>query len=684
MKKIVFLFISIFFHQNTQAQFIDWRQKVEKEVLEQGASQPTDYLIIMTENADLSNAYTLKTKIEKGTFVFNTLKETAERTQENVISILDKNKISYRSYLINNTLWAKSDLKTIASIALLPEVKVIAYNPVVHFDEPTITPNADEGARGIEWSISHIGADQVWALAGQPKGQGIVIGGQDTGYQWDHPALKNQYRGWNGTTANHNYNWHDAISTLIGAGTNPCGTNAQAPCDDNNHGTHTMGTMVGDDGGSNQIGIAPSAKWIGCRNMDRGDGTPATYTDCFNFFLAPTNLTNSPSSADVSKAPDVINNSWGCPPSEGCTSVSTYTAMEMAVNSLTAAGIVVVVSAGNSGPNCSTVADPAAIFENSFTVGATNSLDQIANFSSRGPAIYNGINRRKPDISAPGVNIRSSITGNGYGAGWQGTSMAGPHVAGTVALMLSANSILKKNTVFPHAVTTILRNTAVQSMAITTVCPGGGVTGSSWPNNTFGDGRINALAAVNQAVLPILLKDFRGKISNNDNIISWKTEIEVNNDFFELEKSFNGISFFSIAKIKAKGKGIGEQSYFFTDENSTQNLSYYRLRQVNVDKSSEYSDIIVLKRENKKLISVGPNPSKGFLNVALDNEENDILEIQFSNINGQILKKMEIEILKGKNQFTLNLEDLPKGSYTFSIQNKSKTFFHNQLLVLTE
>ena len=109
------------------------------------------------------------------------------------------------------------------------------------------------------------------------SGQGVVVGGQDTGYEWNHPALKNKYRGWNGSTADHNYNWHDAIHNLIGGGTNSCGLNLTAPCDDDNHVTHTMGTMDGGVNDDSIVGVAPAATWMGCRNMEEGDGTPATY-----------------------------------------------------------------------------------------------------------------------------------------------------------------------------------------------------------------------------------------------------------------------------------------------------------------------------------------------------------------------------------------------------------------------
>jgi serine protease AprX len=313
-----------------------------------------------------------------------------------------------------------------------------------------------------------------------------VVGGQDTGYQWNHPALINAYRGWNGATADHNYNWHDAIhennpNTLPG---NPCGFDSLVPCDDNGHGTHTMGTMIGDDGGSNQIGMAPGAQWISCRNMEEGWGTPATYTECYQWFIAPTDLNGE--NPDSTKAPHVINNSWGCPVSEGCVTPDILLAV---VQNVRAAGILTAHSAGNSGSSCSTVNTPAAIYDESFTVGSTTSTDAISSFSSRGPVTIDGSGRLKPDITAPGSSIRSSRPTNTYGIS-SGTSMAGPHVAGLVALLISANPALAGQV---DALEQIITSTAVP---LTTTQNCGDVPGDQIPNNTFGWGRIDALAAV--------------------------------------------------------------------------------------------------------------------------------------------------------------------------------------------
>jgi subtilisin family serine protease len=246
-----------------------------------------------------------------------------------------------------------------------------------------------------------------------------------------------------------------------------------------------MGTMVGDDGAGNQIGMAPGAKWIGCRNMERGWGTPATYTECFQWFLAPTDLNGQ--NPDPSKAPDVINNSWYCPPEEGC---ADPLILQSVVENVRAAGIVVVFAAGNSGPGCSSIDAPGAMYDASFTVGATDSGDNIAGFSSCGPVTVDGSNRLKPDVSAPGVNIRSSVPGNGYAGGWSGTSMAAPHVVGAVALLISAHPELKGQV---DGIERIIEYTAVPR---TNSQSCGDVPGTEIPNNTYGWGRVDALAAL--------------------------------------------------------------------------------------------------------------------------------------------------------------------------------------------
>jgi subtilisin family serine protease len=459
-----------------------WQAKVDPWVLARASEGRADFLVFLSDQADLAGAEKLATKAEKGAWVFRRLSDAARSSQPPVLAALDALGAKHRSFWVANMIQVEGGLATVAAMANRSDVARVSANPRVAFSEPLPADAARVASlTTIEWNVQQIRAPQVWAAGF--TGQGIVVGGADTGYQWNHPALINKYRGWNGVSADHNYNWHDAIHSDGGF----CGPDSPAPCDDNVHGSHTMGTMVGDDGAGNQIGVAPGAKWIGCRNMDQGNGTPATYSECFQWFIAPTN--SSGLNPDPSKSPHVINNSWACPPSEGCTDPNV---LETVVENTRAAGIVVVVSAGNGGPGCSSVSDPPAIYAASFSVGATDMTDTIASFSSRGPVTVDGSGRPKPDLSGPGVLVRSCNRNSGYSV-FSGTSMAGPHVAGTVGLVLSAAPNLIGQV---SAIENLLKTTSVPR---TTSQSCGGVAGSQIPNNTYGWGRVDALSAV-QAV----------------------------------------------------------------------------------------------------------------------------------------------------------------------------------------
>ncbi|MDQ6655914.1 MAG: S8 family serine peptidase, partial [Verrucomicrobiota bacterium] len=377
--------------------------KIAPWVLEQTANgKEAEFLIILSEQADLSGADALPTKDEKGRYVRDVLWKQAERTQGPLLTWLSEQKVEHRSYYIVNMIWAKGARDLALSVAARPDVLRIEGNPRIRNipdplpveNEEVSAPNANTPAT-VETGIAYTRAPEVWATGF--TGQGVVIGGADTGYRWTHAALKGKYRGWDGTNANHDYNWHDSVHS--GGGT--CGPNSPQPCDDNGHGTHTIGTTVGDDGAGNQVGMAPGAKWIGCRNMDQGNGTPTTYIECMEFFLAPYPVGGTPAQGDSTKAPQVTTNSWGCPPSEGCS----VTSLQQAVEAQRAAGITMVVAAGNSGSSCSTVSDPPSFYDAVFTVGALSTgTDNIASFSSRGPVTADGSMRRKPDISAPGTS----------------------------------------------------------------------------------------------------------------------------------------------------------------------------------------------------------------------------------------------------------------------------------------
>ncbi len=487
-------------HGDGRTQSPDWAPKVDRWVIrtaEGGAK--TEFLLFLTVQADLEPAGRLSSKAAKGAFVYQELTAIAAATQPPVIAELEALGAEFKPFWVANMIWVRGDLPIIEKMAERMDIARVSANPRISLPAPP--PSADmpldQAPSAIEWNINKIGAPQVWTSG--YRGQGVVVGGQDTGYDWDHPALINQYRGWNGASVDHNYSWHDAV--------HGAGGDLKEPYDDHGHGTHTMGTIAGNDlapsqpswpaGAANAVGVAPGSKWIGCRNMKSGLGTPATYSECYQWFIAPTNLDGQ--NPDPALAPDIINNSWSCPPSEGCTDPDILLTV---VANVRAAGILTVHSAGNSGPACGTINAPAGIYEESFTVAATDSSDSVAGFSSRGPVTLDGSGRMKPDVSAPGVAIRSSIPDGGYQS-MSGTSMAGPHAAGLAALMLSAHPAMAGNVAgLEYAMT----RTAVPK---TTSQGCGGDEASAVPNNVYGWGRIHAPSAV-EKILSSGKKDLVG------------------------------------------------------------------------------------------------------------------------------------------------------------------------------
>ncbi len=464
-----------------------WQTKVHPRVLaDAAAAGRASAVVLLADQADLRAAYSIPDADARGWYVYRTLRAHAAQTQMPLRKWLRGRGIHYRAFWAANMLVVDADRDTIEELAARADTRTIESNaPIPGVDDPppmTFPEMAAGAAATVEWGVNSVNAPAVWAMGF--TGQGIVIGVQDTGMQWSHPALLPHYRGWNGSTADHDYNWHDAIHDAVA---NPCGNDAPAPCDDNGHGTHTTGTTSGDDGHGNQIGVAPGAQWIGCRNMDRGDGTPARYTECFQFFIAPTD--QSGNNPDPTRRPHVMSNSWGCPPSEGCAANT----LEAIVGSAEAAGIFVVASAGNAGPGCDSVNDPPPIYASAFSVGAYDASTTLASFSSRGPVTVDGSNLMKPEVAAPGVNVRSAYPPNTY-TSLQGTSMAGPHVAGVVALLWSAQPQLARDIATTKA---ILEATANPNVIVSPAQVCGGISTTTVPNNSFGYGRIDALAAVN-------------------------------------------------------------------------------------------------------------------------------------------------------------------------------------------
>lgn len=484
--------------------FLSYGQKAPSEKIQDGLIEeltihPDRSFLVVFKKQSTNSSLNLKgfTKLEKATRVYENLKNIQNKDQREVIDFLKEHMASFQTFLIVNAIKVEGNASLIPALASFDNVASISGDPYIKIEPIQKTElNYTRDPGEPEWGIQMIGADKVWDLG--YRGEGIVIAGQDTGYDWDQPTLKDKYKGFDGTNADHNYNWHDAIHELnpLNGDTindplqNPCGLNSLIPCDDHGHGTHTMGTMVGEDE-ENKIGVAPDAKWIACRNMDRGYGSPSTYLECFEFFLAPTDLNGE--NPDISKAPHVINNSWLCPELEGCNS-DNWNLLAAAVENLRAAGIFVVASAGNNGSSgCGSINAPPAMFDGSFAVGASASNDSIAGFSSRGLVVADSSYRMKPNVVAPGVQVRSVLPDTTF-ASWNGTSMAGPHVAGAVALIISANPLLAGNV---DLIEYILEKTAVPKTSDEDCF---NASGTDIPNPVYGFGRIDAFEAVQMAL----------------------------------------------------------------------------------------------------------------------------------------------------------------------------------------
>ena len=493
-------------------------------------SGPVAFLAILREQSD-ANAVIATANVQaaehktKATILYAHLTAQAQRSQAPLRAWLQAQGIRYRAFYIVNMLEIYGDATVVAQLRQRPEVDRLVADPLIqqglqsqnsasHWQRMNDSSlpqmplqSTIPAAIPQPYGLSYTHAVDVWALG--YRGQGIVVGSQDTGVDFDHPALKLAYRGYLSSTqtVTHTYNWFDAW----GAQGRPawCSTDPAVPCDDYGHGSHTVGTMLGDatpDGGP-LLGMAPAAQWIGCRNMNQGVGKPSSYTACFEFFLAPYPQGGDPmTEGQPELAPDVINNSWGCPPMEGCDVAS----LRQIVETMRAAGIMVVASAGNKGTQCNiqnnqpislAVHDPIAIYDAVFSVGAHDSSGTIASFSSRGPVDIDGSGRRKPDISAPGVGVYSTwVRGDPNRGDYDaisGTSMASPHVVGAIALLWSAVPTLTGRI---DATEQVLIKSATPVLFRNNEC--GGAADLVSPNNSYGYGRLNVLAAVQLANQP--------------------------------------------------------------------------------------------------------------------------------------------------------------------------------------
>jgi subtilase family serine protease len=378
----------------------------------------------------------------RGRAVVQALKDKAERTQGPIRSQLQHEDAAearnVKPLWVVNAIALEATEKVIRKLAKRPDVREVRLDREIPAPKPRATVRTKSGTPPA-WNLEQIRAPQTWALG--YTGTGVVVGSFDTGVDGTHPDLAPSYRG------------NDAISWF-----DPYGRHDE-PYDNNGHGTHTTGTMVANGEFSGfLIGVAPGAKWIAAKGWnDRDNATASAFHAIFQWFLEP--------GGDTANAPDVVNMSWGMDPP------SCDPEFLLDVQAFRAAGIVPVFASGNSGPDPSTTLSPGS-YATAFSVGATDFSDDIAEFSSQGPSQCDGA--IKPDVSAPGVAILSTLPG-GIHFELDGTSMAAPHVSGAAAILRQ---------IVP---------TATVEEVEAAIIDGSVDVGPPGPDNAFGAGRLDLL-----------------------------------------------------------------------------------------------------------------------------------------------------------------------------------------------
>ncbi|MGW1179952.1 S8 family serine peptidase [Streptomyces drozdowiczii] len=448
----------------------------------------SSFFVVLKDKADLTPAKRKHGHAARAKSAFDELKTKAHKSQQSLNTFLDKEKVGHQDFWIANAVKVTGDQDLVEQLSKRSDVARIVKEQHYKLDDIVSQPTAAQTKAAVkaatkaqaaeegtpEWGVKDIKADRVWDDY-EDRGEGIVIANVDSGVQFDHPDLVDNYRGNNGDGSfTHDYNWYDPSGV--------CPTSA--PCDNNGHGTHTMGTMVGKNG----VGVAPNAKWIAAKGCETDTCSDANLLKAGEWILAPTDENGNNPRPDL--APNIVNNSWG---GDG----TFYTDI---LNAWNAAGIFEAFAAGNDGDGttCSTTHPPGAQVE-SYGVGAYDVNGKIGNFSGFGPSPIDG--SMKPNISAPGVDVRSTWPGNAYNT-ISGTSMATPHLAGAVGLLWSAAPSLIGDI---DATRALLNEGAID--VDDTHCGG-----TAEANNVWGEGKLDILASIDKA--PHTAATMTGKVTD--------------------------------------------------------------------------------------------------------------------------------------------------------------------------
>lgn len=297
---------------------------------------------------------------------------------------------------INSSFTADVTPSGLKMLSKISGIKKIYANRRVFPEDDTTNPPSPQT---FPYDLKQIKMDQVMNEFPDLTGKNVILGHLDTGVDGTHPALLNKIQ-----------LFYDNEKKKIGP-----------PVDTHGHGTHTAGTILGGNRTDNVFGIAPDTKLVASGPLNSYEGL----LNGMEFFAHLADDEGKPN------FPHAISNSWNC---EQAPDLELF---YKAITTWEAVGILPVFSAGNNGPSPKTITKPhehPAV----LAVGSTGENALVSDFSSRGPALYKGQETKKPDLAAPGDNIRSSYPGGGYQS-MSGTSMAAPHVTGVTSLVWQVN-----------------------------------------------------------------------------------------------------------------------------------------------------------------------------------------------------------------------------------------------------
>ncbi|KAF0688149.1 Aste57867_20212 [Aphanomyces stellatus] len=432
--------------------------KISPDVLRQLELRGAANVVFYFESQEPAVLASAESDVDPRTTLVQGLVAQSLETQAIVNSILHERiqSANQEFFFIDNSFQPEASLtaEQVQALAKHPKVTAVALPVLAELFPIETTSTSDANTTSAnQWGVDKIAAPAAWAKG--HKGKGIVVANIDTGVRVTHAAVKSNWRS--------DFGWFD-----------PDGKST-SPKDYQGHGSHTMGSIAGQNG----VGVAPEAQWIACVGCTSSGCPQAALTACAEWMLCPKDAQGN---KNCKKAPHVINNSWGSNNGQA-------NWFEPSLKAWRAAGIIPVFSNGNNGrTGCGTVGSPG-VSTQVIGVGATDISDALADFSSRGPTFDKRI---KPDVSAPGKAVMSiDWKSDSALVAMSGTSMAAPHVTGAVAVYLSANP----GASYDQVLTAFTKTADTDGLKVENKnC--GGVSDAKYPNNNYGFGRINVAKAI--------------------------------------------------------------------------------------------------------------------------------------------------------------------------------------------